>query len=63
MYTAGQMLQGDTYAEDGLPEIVIGAFVARTDDPEEYIQDIILKRSDGSIVYVCEQTVTPVIYL
>ena len=63
MYTVGQLLQGDSYAEDGLEVVVTGEFVARTEDPEEIIQDIILRTRDGAIVYVCEQTVTPVIFL
>lgn len=63
MYTVGQLLQGDSYAEDGQEVVVMGEFVARTDDPEETVQDIILRQRDGTIVYVCEQTVTPVIFL
>lgn len=63
MYTVGQLLQGDSYAEDGQEVVVMGEFVARTEDPEETVQDIILRQRDGTIVYVCEQTVVPVIFL
>lgn len=63
MYTVGQLLQGETYAEDGEEVIVIGKYEFTTDDPEEYIQDIGLRLADGRLVYCSEQCVCPVIYL
>lgn len=63
MYTVGQMLQGDSYAEDGEEVVVVGTYEFTTDDPEEYVQDVVLRTRDGRLVYVSEQTVTPVIYL
>lgn len=61
MYEVGQMIEG--YVLDNNDEYVkvIGSFVSRTEDDEEYIQDIILQLADGSIVYVDEQDARPYI--
>jgi hypothetical protein len=56
MYTVGQKLVGFTYTAKGR-EKVEGEYVLTTDDPEEYIQDIVLRTADGQIVYCDEQEV------
>jgi hypothetical protein len=56
MYTVGQQLVGFTYDRSGDRIKVSGSYVATTDDPEEYIQDVILN-VDGKIVYCDEQDI------
>ena len=58
MFKVGDLVEGLEYNEAGDEVKVIGTFVARTDDPEEYIQDII-KTEDGRTVYVDEQVARP----
>jgi hypothetical protein len=54
MFQIGDIVEGTTYTNDG-PVQVIGAFQFRTDDPEEYIQDIVIRTADGKTVYINEQ--------
>lgn len=63
MYTVGQLLQGERYADTGETEVLTGTFCFRTDDPEEYIQDIVLDVPGRGRLYFDEQDVRPVIYL
>lgn len=63
MYTPGQLMQGETYDAAGEVIIMTGTFVLRTQDPEEYIQDIVLDVPGVGRVYFDEQSVAPVIYL
>ena len=58
MYQIGDMVEGTTYTNTG-PEKVVGAFQFRTDDPEEYIQDIVVRTADGKTVYINEQDARP----
>ncbi len=59
MFQVGDLVRGFEYNEAGDEIEVIGKFVARTDDPEEYIQDIIIKTEDGRTVYIDEQVARP----
>lgn len=59
MYTVGQMIEGYVINDAGNDVKVIGTFVSRTDDDEEYIQDIIIQTADGDIVYIDEQDARP----
>jgi len=59
MYEVGQMIEGYVLDNAGEYVKVVGAFVSRTDDPEEYIQDIIVRTADGNIVYIDEQDARP----
>jgi len=63
MYTVGQLLQGETWTDEGKEVVLTGTFLFRTDDPEEHIQDIVLLMPDGTKRYFDEQGVRPVIYL
>ncbi len=58
-YEVGQMVEGYTINNAGEYVKVVGSFVSRTDDPEEYIQDIIVRMADGNIVYMDEQDARP----
>lgn len=57
MFQVGEMVQGYSYDAQGNEVLVIGAFMFRTDDPEEYIQDIVVRTHDGCTVYLDEQGV------
>lgn len=57
MFQVGEMVQGYSYDAQGNEVLVIGAFMFRTDDPEEYIQDIVVRTHDGRTVYLDEQGV------
>ena len=57
MFQVGEMVQGYSYDAQGNEVLVIGAFMVRTDDPEEYIQDIVVRTHDGRTVYLDEQGV------
>ena len=59
MFQVGDLVEGLEYTADGDEVKVIGTFVARTDDPEEYIQDIIVRTADGRTVYIDEQVARP----
>ena len=59
MFQVGDLVEGLEYNAEGDEVKVIGTFVARTEDPEEYIQDIIIKTLDGRTVYVDEQVARP----
>ena len=58
MFQIGDIVEGTTYTHNG-PEQVVGAFQFRTDDPEEYIQDIVIRTADGKTVYINEQEARP----
>jgi hypothetical protein len=60
MFQVGEMVQGYSYDARGNEVLVVGAFMFRTDDPEEYIQDIIVRTHDGRTVYLDEQGVRSV---
>lgn len=51
------MIKGYVYDDAGNEILVEGEFVCRTDDPEEYIQDIVIRTSEGRTVYIDEQNV------
>lgn len=59
MFQVGDLVEGFEYNSAGDEVKVIGTFVTRTDDPEEMIQDIIIKTEDGRTVYVDEQVARP----
>lgn len=59
MYQVGDMIEGWVYNDRGDEVKVVGVFVARTDDPEEYIQDIIVRTAEGKTVYIDEQVARP----
>ncbi len=59
MFQVGDLVRGFEYNEAGEEVEVIGTYVATTDDPEEYIQDIIIKTADGRTVYIDEQVARP----
>ena len=59
MYQVGDIVEGYVYNEQGAEVQVIGAFMFRTDDPEEYIQDIVVRTPDGRTVYINEQDARP----
>jgi hypothetical protein len=63
MYTVGQQLQGERWSDHGEIEVLVGTFCFRTDDHEEYIQDIVLDVPGLGRTYFDEQDVSPVIYL
>jgi hypothetical protein len=63
MYTVGQLLQGERYSDNGETEVLTGTFCFRTDDPEEYIQDIVLDVPGKGRVYFDERDIHQVIYL
>ncbi len=60
-YKVGERVRGSTI-DDATGEWVSieGSYVATTDDPEEMIQDIIIRTDDGKIVYIDEQGARPV---
>jgi hypothetical protein len=55
MFKEGDMVTGWIYDHQGELVRVEGAFLFRTDDPEEYIQDIVIRTADGRVVYIDEQ--------
>lgn len=59
MFQVGDLVKGLEYNEAGDEVEVIGTYVATTNDPEEYIQDIIIKTEDGRTVYLDEQVARP----
>jgi hypothetical protein len=60
MFQVGEMVQGYSYDARGNEVLIIGTYVCTTDDPEEYIQDIIVRTHDGRTVYLDEQGVRSV---
>ena len=58
-YQIGQRIVGYVLNSNGEDVRVEGSFVCRTDDPEEYIQDIIIRTDNGKIVYIDEQEARP----
>ena len=59
MFQVGDLVEGFEYNDAGDEVKVIGTFVTRTDDPEEMIQDIVIKTLDGRTVYIDEQVARP----
>ena len=59
MFQVGDMIQGFEYNNAGEEVKVVGTYVCTTDDPEEMIQDIIIKTEDGRTVYIDEQVARP----
>ena len=60
MFQVGDLVEGLEYTAEGEEVKVIGTYIATTNDPEEYIQDIIIKTEDGRTVYIDEQIARPV---
>lgn len=60
MFQVGDLIEGFEYTEAGDEVKVVGTYVCTTDDPEEMIQDIIIKTEDGRTVYIDEQVARPV---
>lgn len=59
MFKVGDMVEGWVYNDRGDEVQIVGAFMARTDDPEEIIQDIIVRTAEGRTVYIDEQVARP----
>ena len=59
MFQVGDLVKGFEYNAAGEEVEVIGSYVATTNDPEEYIQDIIVRTADGRTVYIDEQVARP----
>jgi hypothetical protein len=59
MFQVGDMVQGYSYDAQGNEVLIVGAYMATTDDPEEMIQDIIVRTADGRTVYLDEQGARP----
>jgi hypothetical protein len=59
MFQVGDLIEGFEYNEAGDEVKVIGTYVCTTADPEEMIQDIIIKTEDGRTVYIDEQVARP----
>lgn len=59
MFQVGDMVEGLVYNDRGDEVKVVGAFMFRTDDPEEYIQDIVIRTAEGKTVYIDEQVARP----
>lgn len=59
MFQVGDMIEGWTVNDRGEDVKVVGAFMFRTDDPEEYIQDIVIRTANGDTVYIDEQDARP----
>ena len=59
MFQVGDLIEGFEYTEAGAEVKVVGTYVCTTDDPEEMIQDIIIKTENGRTVYIDEQVARP----
>lgn len=57
MFTVGERLKGWVLNDEGEEILVFGAYEATTDDPEEIIQDVIIRDDNGKVHYIDEQTV------
>lgn len=55
MYTKGQVLKGYIINDAGEDVLVQGTYEFTTDDPEEMIQDVVLRLPCGKLQYVDEQ--------
>ena len=55
MFEVGDLIEGYVYNDAGERVRVEGAFLFRTDDPEEYIQDVVIRTLEGKTVYIDEQ--------
>lgn len=55
MYEVGQRIKGWVMDDQGNDVQVEGSFLFRTDDPEEHIQDIVIRTDAGKTVYIDEQ--------
>jgi hypothetical protein len=59
MFQVGDLVEGLEYNAEGEEVSVIGTYVATTNEPGEYNQDIIIKTLDGRTVYIDEQDARP----
>jgi hypothetical protein len=59
MFKVGDMVQGYSYDAQGNEVLIVGAYMDTTNDPEEMIQDIIVRTADGRTVYLDEQGARP----
>lgn len=59
MFQVGDQVVGFTYSRGCERVEVRGTFVCMTDDPEEYIQDVIIRDEAGNIHYIDEQEAYP----
>ena len=58
MFKTGETVQGYILDNNGDDVLVTGTFLFRTDDPEEYIQDIVIREDGtGKTIYIDEQYV------
>ena len=55
MYTIGQTVRGYIINDQGEDVLVEGTFEFRTNDPEEHIQDIVIRLPNGHLQYIDEQ--------
>jgi hypothetical protein len=59
MFQVGDMVQGYSYDAHGNEVLIVGAYMDTTNDPEEMIQDIIVRTADGRTVYLDVQGARP----
>lgn len=59
MFQLGDMIEGWVYNDQGDEVKIMGAFQFRTNDPEEMIQDIVIRTPEGKTVYIAEQVARP----
>jgi len=59
MFKEGDIVTGWVYNNAGDEVPVEGVFLFRTDDPEEYIQDIVIRTAEGKTIYIDEQVARP----
>lgn len=57
MFKIGDQVQGYVINANDEDEFVTGTFMFRTEDDEEYIQDIVILTADGDLVYIDEQDI------
>lgn len=57
MFNIGDQVQGYVINANDEDELVTGTFMFRTEDDEEYIQDIVILTADGDLVYIDEQDI------
>ena len=57
MFKIGDQVQGYVINANDEDELVTGTFMFRTEDDEEYIQDIVILTADGDLVYIDEQDI------
>jgi hypothetical protein len=59
VFNPGDLVKGFIYTRNCERVAVTGEFLFRTDDPEEYIQDIVIRDKEGAIHYIDEQEARP----